>query len=198
MLNKGENAGITYLTVSNGKLVRQVKEATKDSVSRVNKMGRTVNEVTYRDLTGVIENIETKENDYGKQWHVTFIDGEEKYQVQMPYSGRYSSSFLKALPNISRSEPVKFMPWEMVDNKDSSKKITGVTCYQNDGDGFVKIKPAYTREEPNGLPEMKQVKIKGKTAWDDSDLMIFLEDYARRWIGSAIEKVGKSDEEAPF
>ena len=65
-LNKGENAGTIFLSVSNGKLVRQFKEATKETVQRVNKMGKTVHEEFYKDLTGIISKIETKENDYGR------------------------------------------------------------------------------------------------------------------------------------
>lgn len=198
-LNKGSNAGMIYLSVSNGKLVQQVKEAQKDSVTRVNKVGKTVHEVFFKDLTGSIISIDTKENDYGKQWQIVFQDGEDKYMVQMPYSGRYSSSFLKALPNVSKAESVRFMPWEMQDKNDANKKVTGVTMYQTDGDGIVKIKPFFTKDDSNGLPEMKQVKVKGKLTWDDSEMMIFLEDYAKRWIGSTVQSSeGGAGEEAPF
>lgn len=181
-LNKGENAGTTYLSVSNGKLVRQFKEATKKSTTRVNKTGKTVHEEFYRDLVGTITKIETKENDYGKQWQITFTDGDDKYMVQMPYSGRYSSSFLKALPNITQGQPIRFMAWEKQDKNDAAKKVTGITLYQDDGNGFVKVPAAYTKEDPNGLPEMKKMKVKGKTTWDDSEMMDFLESMAMDWI----------------
>lgn len=197
-LNKGEGAGTIYLSVANGKLVRQFKQATKDSAERVNKTGKTVHEEFYKDLTGIITNIDTKENDYGKQWQIVFQDGEERYMVQMPYSGRYSSSFLKALPNVRQGEPVKFMPWEMQDKSDSNKKVTGVTMYQDqDGNGMTKILPAYTKEDPAGLPEMTKAKVKGKTVWDDSDMMEFLEEKAKEWIAAA-PTVDKETEEAPF
>jgi len=195
-LNKGEGAGIIYLSVANGKLVRQFKEATSETAQRVNKVGKIVHEEFYKDLTGIISKIETKENDYGKQWQITFLDGEEKYMVQMPYSGRYSSSFLKALPNITKGQPVRFMPWEMQDKADAAKKITGVTMYQDqDGNGMTKVPPAYTKEDPNGLPEMKKQKIKGKLTWDDSDMMEFLEAQAKEWIATTEDKPA---EEAPF
>lgn len=196
-LNKSEGAGTIYLSVANGKLVRQFKQATKESAERVNKVGKTVFEEFYKDLTGIITKIETKENDYGKQWQITIEDGEEKYMVQMPYSGRYSSSFLKALPNVKQGQPVRFMPWEMADKADANKKITGVTMYQDDGDGFVKIPSAYTKDEPNGLPEMTKAKVKGKIVWDDSDMVQFLENMAKEWM-SVVPDVDKETEEAPF
>jgi len=62
----------------------------------------------------------------------------------------------------------------MIDKNDPSRKITGITLYQNDGNGWVKVLPYYTKENPNGLPEMVKVKIKGKESWDDTDMMDFL------------------------
>lgn len=195
-LNKSENAGMIYLGVANGKLVQEVKEKQSDSVERVNKVGRTVHEVFYKDLTGVITKITTKENDYGKQWQIVFEDGDDKYMVQMPYSGRYSSSFLKALPNVAQGVPVRFMPWEMTDKNNASKKVTGVTLYQNEA----KVPSAYTKEDPNGLPEMKKVKVKGKDTWDDSDMMSFLEEMANDWMKSFPQVTDEqaAQEEAPF
>lgn len=185
-LNKGENAGTIYLTVANGKLVRQHKEPNKDTATRVNKKGNTVHEEFFKDLTGIITNISVKEDKgWGKQWQVTFKDGEDRFMVQMNYSGRYSSSFLKALPNVVQGEPVRFMPWEMDDRNKPGKTITGVTMYQDDGNGMVKVPSAFTKEEPNGLPEMKKVRVKGVETWDDYDLMVFLEQVAKDWLGSA-------------
>jgi hypothetical protein len=196
-LNKGESAGMIYLSVANGKLVQQVKEQTTTSVSRINKVDKTVHEEFFKDLTGVITKIETKENEFGKQWQIVFQDGDSKYMVQMPYSGRYSSSFLKALPNITQGQPVRFMPWEMKDKNDSTKKVTGVTLYQDDGNGFVKIPSAFTKEDPNGLPQMKKVKVKGKETWDDSEMMEFLEDMAKRWL-LLTPKAKEPEDKLPF
>lgn len=195
-LNKSENAGMVYLSVANGKLVQEHKEPTSNTIQRTNKKGRIVHEEFFKDLTGVITKITTKENDFGKQWQIVFTDGDDKYMVQMQYSGRYSSSFLKALPNVDAQSPVRFMPWEMTDKNDSSRKVTGVTLYQFG----IKIPPAYTKEDPNGLPEMKKVKVKGKDTYDDSDMMEFLEEVAKSWI-SAIPAPSDEDiknEEAPF
>lgn len=201
-LNKSANEGMIFLSVANGKLVREHKEKNEVTAERVNKKGRTVHEEFFKDLTGVITEISTRENDFGKQWQVIIVDGNDKFMVQMPYSGRYSSSFLKALPNVSQGEAIRFSPWEMQDKKDASRKITGVTMYQNDGNGWVKIPSAYTKEDPNGLPEMRKVKIKGKETWDDGDMMEFLEAMAKDWCKSINVNTGgqgsEADEPAPF
>lgn len=199
-LNKGENAGTIYLSVANGKLVRKHQAATKETVTRIStKNGKTYHEEFFKDLTGVISKIETKENDFGKQWQIVFTDGEDRYMVQLPYSSRYSSSFLKALPNVKHNTPVRFMPWEMQDKNNPAKMVNGITLYQNDGNGEVKIPPAFTKEEPKGMPEMRKVKVKGKETWDDSDLTEFLEAQAMTWISknAGTEAAGEL-EEAPF
>lgn len=188
------SGGATYLSIADGKIVRNHKEAKAGvTVSRTTKTGKTVHEEKFDSITGRIVGLKTHENDYGKQWHLTMTDGEDSYIVTMPYSSRYSTSFLKALPNIDLTKDVKLMPWSMTDKQDASKKITGITMWQNDGNGFVKIAPAFTKEEPNGLPQMKQVKVKGVMTWDDSDMMEFLEAKAMSLFAATKEPTDSDD-----
>jgi len=171
------NANVVFLSVADGNLVRSFKDANENTQQRVTKTGKTVHEQKFKDLTGMITGIETKENDYGKQYVITFLDGEMTYKVNLPYSSRYSSSFIKALPGVKKDEPVRFMPWSMTDKKDATKKVTGITMYQPD-----KIAPAFTKETPNGLPQMVKIKVKGKETWDDSAMSEFLEKVAMDWV----------------
>ncbi len=192
-LNKSEGAFTIYLTVADGHLVRQHKTPTANTSERVTKTGKLVHEETFKDLKAMLVDIETRENDYGKQWQLKFKDGEENFVIQMPFSSRYASSFLKALPNVDLSQPVRFMPWSMQDKNDATKKVTGITMYQADG----KIPPAYTKDEPNGLPEMKQVKIKGLLKWDDGDMMEFLEVMVKNDILPQLKGVAAPVEDYP-
>jgi len=181
-------ANIIYLSVADGNLVRQHKQATERTTERITKTGKLVYEERFKDLTAKLVNIDTKENDYGKQWQVTFTDEGVTYIVSLPFSSRYASSFLKALPNADLSKELRFMPWAMKDKNDATKTITGITLYQ-DGE---KIAPAYTKEDPNGLPQMTKIKVKGKEQWDDSDMMLFLENMANNIFNS------KAEDETPF
>lgn len=189
---------LTYLSVSDGNLTRQHKQANDRTTERVTKTGKLVFEERFKDLTGMITNVNTRENDYGKQWQLTFEDGSDTYIVSMPYSSRYASSFLKALPNINIHEPLRFMPWAMKDKNDVSKTVTGITMYQND----TKIAPAYTRDEPNGLPQMEKIKVKGKEQWDDSAMMEFLEQMAYKTFADVSDNNSVLDtedtEDIPF
>ena len=44
------------------------------------------------------------------------------------------------------------------------------------------LKHAYTKDAPNGLPQMTQVMVKGTQVWDDTDQMIFLEEMVKKDI----------------
>jgi hypothetical protein len=175
-LNKHGDGGM-FLGISGGKLVQQHKEAVKDVTStRTTKTGKTVHEEKFDYIEGILISLKTKENDYGKQYVLGVQDGDDKFYINISYSSRYSTSFLKALPNIDISRPVKLMPWSMADKNDATKKIIGITMWQ-DGE---KILPAHTKEAPNGLPEMVQVKLKGKMQWDSTDMDAFLEEMAMK------------------
>lgn len=164
----------TYLSVADGNLVRQHKQANERTTERITKTGKLVFEERFKDLTAKLDGITTRENDYGKQWQIRFQDQGDYYVISLPYSSRYASSFLKALPNIDLHKELRFMPWAMKDKMDATKTITGITLYQ-DGE---KIAPYYTKEDPKGLPQMVKIKVKGKEQWDDSDMMVFLENMA--------------------
>jgi hypothetical protein len=196
-LNKYGEGGI-FLGISDGKLVQQHREPQKNvTTTRITKTGKTVHEEKFDYIEGILFSLKTKENDYGKQYILGVQDGDDKFFINISYSSRYATSFLKALPNIDVSKPVKLMPWAMTDKNDSTKKVTGITMWQ-DGE---KITPFYTKEAPNGLPEMVQVKLKGKMQWDSTDMDAFLEDMAMKKFGEdeqVSEGSSTSVKESPF
>lgn len=210
-LNEGGGVSAIYLSVSNGKLVRQFKtEADIEGlVSRVNKKGNTVWEKHYQSVEGVITGIEKKESDFGVDWKLTLTDDGERYIISMPYSSRYTNAFFKVIKNIDLKKAIVFNPWQMQDKNNPTKTVSGVSVKQ---DGK-KIEPYFTKENPNGLPQMVKmtVKEKGKNVdkWDDTDLMNFFEDMIEKDIKPLLSKpVAASakvysnedveDEEPPF
>jgi hypothetical protein len=187
----------TYLSVADGNLVRQHKQANERTTERLTKTGKLVFEERFKDLTAKLDGIATRENDYGKQWQIKFQDQGDFYIVSLPYSSRYASSFLKVLPNIDLSKEIRFMPWAMKDKNDPTKTITGITMYQ-DGE---KLAPYYTKEDPKGLPQMVKIKVKGKEQWDDSDMMSYLEEMALNLFEQDhkdLSTASHDDDETPF
>ena len=163
------NSAVVYLTISDGKICRRVQSPTSTSKQRTTKDGRIVNEEHYNGWMGKITNIQTRESDYGKEWNVTIDDGTIPAQLQFKYSSGYASSFLKALPNVNFDVPVTLTPKITIDGE---KKRTTLFINQ---DGKA-VKWYYTKDNPNGCPGLKQIKVKGQTTWDDSDMMEFLEN----------------------
>ena len=164
----GNNSSATFYSISDGKICRQFKEMTLESISRTNKLGRIVHEEFYDYIDGIITEISVRENDYGKQWNIFLLDNGTIQLLNMPYSSGYASAFLKMLPNVDLQQRIKIIP-KMV--MEGDKKKTGLFLTQNG----VPVKWFYTKEHPQGLPQMVQKKVKGQMVWDDSDMMEFLE-----------------------
>lgn len=162
------NSTAIYLSISDGKICRRVQSPTSSSTQRTTKDGRVVNEEHYNGWMGKITNITTRESEYGKEWQVEINDGTSTVILSFKYSSGYAASFLKALPNVNLSQPVTLIPKVTVDG---DKKRTTLFINQ---DGKA-IKWAYTKDNPNGCPGLKQIKVKGQSTWDDSDMMEFLE-----------------------
>jgi hypothetical protein len=192
-LQSNQSGNGVFLSITNGKLVRQFKQPTDKSVSRVNKVGKEVHEEFYDSLTGFISDIKTKESDYGKFWVVSVKDDKHTYFLEMKYSSGYAVSFLKALPNVSFSELVTLTPKLTIDG---DKKSSVVFINQNG----VGLKHFWNKANPGELPQLKQIKVKGVNIWDDSDRMLYLENYIKDSILPLIKPVlsDVNEDDTPF
>jgi hypothetical protein len=170
-LNQSQSKGV-FLSITNGKLVRQFSAPTDKSVSRVNKLGREVHEEFYDSLSGYLTDLKTKESEYGKFWVITIKDDSVYYNLEMKYSSGYATSFLKALPNANLSEVINITPKLVIDG---DKKQSVVFISQN-GKG---LKHFWTKDTPRELPPLKKIKVKGVETWDDTDRMDYLEDFVK-------------------
>lgn len=186
------NGGNTvYLGVSNGKIVQSFKTKTEHSTERVNKAGKLVYEEHYDFVEGIIKGLSTKENDYGKFWVITLESDGKTYLLEFNYSGGISQSFLKALPNVKLGNPVRLVP-RVSEDPISGKKKAVMFINQNEQG----IKHFFTKDNPNGMPDLVKVKIKGKETWDDSDRMEFLERYCKALFNAP--QLDVVDEDIPF
>lgn len=158
-----------FYSITDGRICRTFKAATAKSIERVNKMGKIVHEEFCNALSGRITAITTKDHpDYGKFWLITLVDGDWSGVVQIKYSSGYASAFLKLLPNVNLSKDVTIQPKMVVDG---DKKKASLFIMQES----VPLKHFYTKDNPNGLPQMKKLRVKGKDTWDDTEMMEFLE-----------------------
>jgi hypothetical protein len=158
-----------FLTIGNGQICKKVKEPTAISKERVNKRGATVHEEYYKGWKGQITAIAVREHEeFGKFWNITLTDDEGEAILQMNYSSGYAAAFLKMLPNVDLTCDVVISPnLKVVDGKNKTSLF--ITQHGQP------VKWFYTKDNPNGLPALKKIKVKGKETWDDSDMMEFLE-----------------------
>jgi hypothetical protein len=170
-LNLSQAKGV-FLSITNGKLVRQMPSPTEKSIARVNKLMREVHEEFYDSLSGYITDLKTKESEYGKFWVITIKDDSVYYNLEMKYSSGYATSFLKALPNANLSEVINITPKLIIDG---DKKQSVVFISQN-GKG---LKHYWTKDNPRELPPLKKVKVRGVETWDDTERMDYLEEYVK-------------------
>jgi hypothetical protein len=170
-----------YITIYQGKLSQGVSKGTPGATQRINKNGKEVFEKYYDRFIGKLIGIKTKDGDYGRSWIFSFVDNKEIYHLQLPYSNSFSVAFLKMLPNINLEEKMEFSPsTKEVDGK----KQSSLFIKQNG----VNIKHAYTKDHPNGLPEMKKIIVKGQEVWDDTERLKFLEKMLQEKILPKLKK----------
>lgn len=171
-----------YLTISNGQICRRVSKPTATSKERVNKNGQTVHEEYYKGWKGRLTGIAVRDHkDYGKHWNVTITDEDGDAILQMNYSSGYSAAFLKILPNIDLTSEVNIVP-DMRMEGDKKKTTLFITQHGKP------VKWYYTKDNPNGLPQLASIKVKGKMTYDDSDIMEFLEKMVNETIVPKLSK----------
>lgn len=177
-----QESNAIYLTISNGKICKQVLKPTETSIERVNKNSKTVHEEYYKGWKGRITGIAVREHkDYGKFWNVTITDEDGDAILQMNYSSGYANAFLKTLPNVDLSADVNIVPNLKIEN-DKKKTTLFITQHGQP------VKWYYTKDDPNGLPQLRKIKVKGKDTWDDTEVMEFLEKMVNETI---VPKLGK-------
>ena len=174
--------GGKYISILNGKICQRVPDTTEGAIQRTNKLGKVVYEKFYDSFVGKLVDIKTVDTPYGKSWMFDFIDGKEIYHLQLSYSNSFAKMILKMLPNIDVTKEIKLSPQiKEVDGKNKSSIFIN-----QDG---VSIKHAYTREVPNGLPQMKQVKVAGNLVWDDTEALEFLEAMVKADILPKLDRI---------
>lgn len=155
-----------YLSVYNGKFAKRIKEPTADSHTRETKSGKTVHEVYYDYVSGVITQIEKRDSDYGFNLHILLVDADEKNDVTIKFYDSATRTILNKLPNVDLSKPVKLMV---------GKNDEGRTWYsiKQAGRGFERdiVPNAYTRED---IPDAKKLKVQGKEVWNFDEQADFL------------------------
>jgi len=175
-----QREGGNFISILGGKFCQRVPQGTEGAVERVNKLGKVVHERYYDSFTGKLVNIKTQDTPYGKQWVFDFKDKEEVYHLQLSYSNSFAANILKILPNADLTKEMKVSPQtKEIDGKQRSSLFIN--------QGGVALKHAYTKENPNGMPQWEQLMVKGVQVWDNTKELEFLEAMVKRDILPKLE-----------
>lgn len=125
-----------YLTVlSDGTLRQKVQEDTPGATKRTYELrdGTTGEkwELVYKEVEGLISEIKFFDGDFGQTVNVTFVWDDGHATVQLNTNGNFATDFLKKIPNVDISKPVKFRPFSFT-SQDNGKPVRGVSLQQQD------------------------------------------------------------------
>lgn len=153
------SASKTYLGIREGKIAHRKGDSTTDY---------------YDHIRGYITDVYIKEDGkFGRELHIVIRDGQDLYVLQMRLESGYARSFLRIIKNAALADPVTIIPTYKL-TEDSQQ--AGMIVTQNGA----ALKWYYTRNNPNGLPELEPCKVRdpktGKLidGWDNTRQMDFL------------------------
>lgn len=157
-LNKNQST-YQYVRIKNGKFYLSTdKECT----------------TPYDELTGIIQNIFVKNETYEGnpvQKLVTVVESDgEKYYFSFNFESAMASTYIGFLKNADFSKPVVLRPISETVIKDNQESLRTTILVNQDGKS---LKSFFTKDNPNGLPPMKQIKLNGKMVWDKTEMLDF-------------------------
>jgi len=175
-LESNNNSGKKYVTVVAGNLTIRVSAGTQGAVQRQltagDNKGKVVNELQFPRLRGMITKLAyvQKEN-FGEFVEITVTDDQD-YLLQLPWNSGMKTSILTRLPNVDLSKEVCFNAF--ADTEKENRNVLLIYQGKTD-DGKDKLVPvAYSKDNPNGMPQAKKTMKLGKPSWDFSEVEEFL------------------------
>lgn len=184
------SGNVNFLRTSYGKFVQSSTSDNPEAVERTNANGKQVFEVFFGKITGYITGIELKEDenpDFGDKWKITINDGSEINVLEIPYSGAATDGLLTRLPNADptklsrirvgdydRGEDKKPGTWLSLDQSDDEFP-TSATEWEN-------VPRKHDRDNPNGMPALKEMTVNKKKVWDSSEKMDFLSKVIAKYV----------------
>lgn len=184
-LNK-KGANVKYVRLKNGKFYLSSDKELSEPFDELE--GRVV-DFFFRD--------EDYQGTVTKKLYIAIADAVDKYLLGLNFESSYTSKLLAFLKNADLTKNLSIS----IGTEDASfngKDWTKTTLFVNQNGRSVSA--AYTKANPNGLPEMKKVKVGNKTVWDKSDFLDFYENLVRNVLkpqleGESTPVEGKNDDE---
>lgn len=168
-------------------------------------------ETPYGELEGLITGMRYKDEEYEGDKKRKLIltiyaeDEDQTYQLGLNVETRNYSSLVSFLRNADLTKPLTLHPKYETSNKDGKDVKTFSILVSQNGQY---CKGYFTKDNANGLPKWKTVKVGNKKITDKSDYLEYLEEFVTRNYIPVVNKgikgtvltsqgVGKSPVEEP-
>ena len=184
----------TYYKIYKGKVVREwYQDEAPEGFSNVKKRitEESKKTVWYKPyiFSGILTDAYEKKNERINAFQFHIVLDEDSVLVMNSGSG-YHKSFLLVMENFPQNEELTFSPYNFKD-KETGKKVIGMSVKDSEG---TKIEHAYTKDNPNGLPQPTKNK-KGEWNWTKQEE--FLDDKFEAWHKEyfAAQSAGDADQD---
>jgi hypothetical protein len=157
-----------YLTIKNGILAERCSESTPGAVAVKKDDGSTVHELHHKSITGYLKSVTVRTHDeYGDYLKIGITSKGVDYIVECKLDSGYATGFLTTIPSADIEGLIQISP-----SYDEKEKKSKVFLQQDAG----WLKAFFTKENPNGLPQLNKVKVNGKEVWDKTDRLEFFKN----------------------
>lgn len=170
----GNSTRSIYLQIVDGKIARR-RQAPIDGVTKTRQTstGKLVHEELFDHVSGYIKDIKILPpkagfEKFGDTLSFDIVDGDESYILQTQKDGGYSTAFFRMMMNIDFTKRTTIIPSMKMENE--KKKVT---MFINQAGVTGAIKHFFTKDNPQGMPGLVKVVIRGKEEWDNTDMMKF-------------------------
>ena len=185
-----------YITIVNGLWAERLPPGTTgtDVYTRTLEKGDNAGmEVTERRMDGYsgrIVGASIEDSRFGSVLNIKVDDDERVVRLQLPVNSAFFDAFAKRIPNLDEGAWVTFGLFT-----DKEQDRTRLYMKQEKE----KLSPAFTREEPNGLPPAEKKTIQGKEKWCFEEQKNFLYNLVNEWCNAWTDDITLDlDEEVPF
>lgn len=128
----------------------------------------------YDELQGTITDIGFEDAEFekgsGKKVEMLYVvvsDGDKFYKVTFNFDSIATTNFIKFLKSANIKEQLLIIP--SMKEEDNVKKRS--IFVKQDGKY---LKAFYSKDNPNGLPQLRKTKFKGQEKWDNGEQLEFL------------------------
>ena len=135
---------------------------------------------SYDTLEGTLVNIGLREDNFEgniiEKLSLQIESENELFTLQFSFDSVYGSNLISFLKSADLSKPIGLKAVSKKEVRSDGEPYTkvGILVFQRDETGKeVYLKSFYTKANPNGMPEMKQVTVSGKKLWDKTDKLAF-------------------------